>query len=103
MVPCLSRRVPLATSRAPPKGLAGHNISPRLRKQLVLELEVGVVAVKLFQLLPCGVLVVQPAPLDAEISDPTRCSARTVVSGFGRMRPWRSGGMTPGAVGDSPR
>jgi hypothetical protein len=29
------------------------------------------VAAKLLQLLPCGVLVGQPAPLDADIPDPT--------------------------------
>jgi hypothetical protein len=46
-------------------------MSPRLRKQLVLELEVGVVVAKLLQLLPCGILVGQPTPLDADIPDPT--------------------------------
>jgi hypothetical protein len=63
--------VPLATSRAPPKGFVDHNISPCLCKQLVLELEIGVVAEKLLQLLPCGVLVRQPEPLDADMPDAT--------------------------------
>jgi hypothetical protein len=50
---------------------AGHNISPRLHKQLVLKLEIGVVAAKLLELFPRGVLVGQPAPLDADVPDPT--------------------------------
>ena len=61
----LSLRLILATTGPPPGILdAGHNISPRLRKQLVLELEVGVVLAKLLKQLPCGVVSGEPAPLD---------------------------------------
>jgi hypothetical protein len=35
---------------------ADHNISPRMRKQLVLELEVGVEAPKVIERLPCSFL-----------------------------------------------
>jgi hypothetical protein len=51
----------------PAEGEANHNISPRLRKQLVLELEVMLVAMELLELLPSGVLVGQSAPLDADV------------------------------------
>jgi hypothetical protein len=46
---------------------AGHNISPRLRKQLVLELEVGVLSSELRQVLPCRLLPWQPLPLNKDV------------------------------------
>jgi hypothetical protein len=42
----------------------GHNISSRLRKQLVLELEVGEVLTELVERLPGSVLIWKAAPLD---------------------------------------
>jgi hypothetical protein len=88
LAPCPSQRAPLATSRAPPKGLADHNISPRLRKQLVLELEIGVVAAKLLQLLPCGVLVRQPALLDTDMPDAT-----PQLGAHSSLRLWKDAAM----------
>jgi hypothetical protein len=43
---------------------AGHNISPRLRKQLVLELEVWVVRLELVDCLPRCVVFREAVPLD---------------------------------------
>jgi len=43
---------------------AGHNISPRLRKQLVLELEVRVEGAELVDGLPCCILLREAAPLN---------------------------------------
>jgi hypothetical protein len=40
----------------------GHNISPGLRKQLVLELEVGEMLAELVERLPGSVLVWKPTP-----------------------------------------
>jgi hypothetical protein len=42
----------------------GHNISPRLRKQLVLELKVGVKPLKILKKLPRCLLWRQTLPLD---------------------------------------
>jgi hypothetical protein len=50
---------------------AGHNISPRLRKQLVLELKVGEVNTEIFQGLPSSVVVRKPTPLDQHMPDAT--------------------------------
>jgi hypothetical protein len=46
---------------------AGHDISPCLRKQLVLELEVGVLALEIRQGLPCRLLTGQPLPLNKDV------------------------------------
>jgi len=48
---------------------AGHNISPRLRKQLVLELEVGVEGAELVDDLPSRVLFRKALPLDEYLPD----------------------------------
>jgi hypothetical protein len=62
----LAGRAPLATWRAAVVLDAHHNISPRLRKQLVLELEVGVVVAELLELLTGSVLLAQTTPLNAD-------------------------------------
>ena len=60
----------LATSRPSPAVVhARHNISPRLRKQLVLELEVGVGSLELVDAFPGSVLLSQPEPLDQYAPD----------------------------------
>jgi len=46
---------------------AGHNISPRLRKQLVLELEVGVEGLELVDELPRRILFRKTSPLDEHL------------------------------------
>jgi hypothetical protein len=48
---------------------AGHNISPCLRKQLVLELEVGVEVTKVLERLPGSVLLGQAMPFDEHVPD----------------------------------
>ena len=63
--PSPSNLLRLATSGPPPSILhAGHNISPRLRKQLVLELEVWKMALELIEGLPCRIFIRQATPLD---------------------------------------
>jgi hypothetical protein len=47
----------------------GHNISPRLRKQLVLELEVGVEAFEVIEELPGSFFLGQDMPLDKDLPD----------------------------------
>jgi hypothetical protein len=49
---------------------ARHNISPRLQKQLILELEVGVGVAELVEALLGGVVIRQTAPLDQHLLDP---------------------------------
>jgi len=51
---------------------AGHNISPRLRKQLVLELKVGVEAFEVVEELPGGFVAGQSTPLDEDVPRPRR-------------------------------
>jgi hypothetical protein len=46
---------------------AGHDISLRLRKQLVLELEVWVLSPELRQGLPCRLRTGQPLPLNKDV------------------------------------
>ena len=46
---------------------AGQNISPRLRKQLVLELKVGVEAFEVVKELPGGFVAGQSTPLDEDV------------------------------------
>ena len=59
---------PLATAGPSPGVLdAGHNISPRLLKQLVLELEVGVEGAELVDGLPCRILFWKTMPLDQHL------------------------------------
>ena len=60
-------RAPLATSPAPAIGDAGHNISPPLDEQLVLELEGGVEVLELLELLPHSLLCRQTVPLDEDV------------------------------------
>ena len=48
-----------------------HNISPRLRKQLVLELKVGVSFLELIEALPSGIVFSQAVPLDQHAPDTT--------------------------------
>ena len=48
---------------------AGNNISPRLRKQFVLELEVGVEVTKILEGLPSRVLLGQAMPFDEHVPD----------------------------------
>ena len=52
----------------PSKGYAGHSISPRLLKQLVLKLKGGVVTAEIFELLPSSVLLRKPTPLDPHVT-----------------------------------
>jgi hypothetical protein len=52
---------------APVVDRAGHDISPRLRKQLVLELEVKVLSPELRQGLPCCLLTGQPLSLNKDV------------------------------------
>jgi hypothetical protein len=46
-----------------------HNISPRLRKQLVLELEVEVEITKILERLPGSVFLRQAMPFDEHVLD----------------------------------
>jgi hypothetical protein len=46
-----------------------HNISPRLRKQLVLELEVRVEAFEVIKELPGSFFLEQAMPLDKDLPD----------------------------------
>ena len=63
-----SRQHPLATIGPAALVLdAGHNISPRLRKQLVLELEVGVEGLELVDQLPCRILFRKASPLNKHL------------------------------------
>jgi len=63
--PSPSNLLRLATNGPPPGVLnAGHNISPRLRKQLVLELEVWKMAFELVEGLPRRILLRQATSLD---------------------------------------
>ena len=63
-----SRQHPLATIGPAALVLdAGHNISPRLRKQLVLELEVGVEGLELVDELPRRILFRKTSPLDEHL------------------------------------
>ena len=48
---------------------AGHNISPRLRKQLVLELEGGKVVAEVVERLPSRIFIGQVAPLNQHAPD----------------------------------
>jgi hypothetical protein len=48
-------------------GQPGHNISPRLRKQLVLELEFWKLLTELLELLTGGVLQRNAVPLDQQV------------------------------------
>ena len=50
---------------------AGDNISPCLRKQLVLELKVGVSFLELIEALPSGIVFSQAVPLDQHALDTT--------------------------------
>ena len=46
---------------------AGHNISPCLRKQLVLELHIWVESLEVVQGLPGGVVLRKALPLDEDV------------------------------------
>ena len=48
---------------------AGHNISPRLRKQLVLELVIWIVLLELGARLPSGLLLRKTLPLHHQVPD----------------------------------
>ena len=48
---------------------AGDNISPCLRKQLVLELKVGVGSLEVVDAFPCSIRLSQPEPLDQYAPD----------------------------------
>jgi len=72
----------------PAVGDARHNISSRLRKQLVLELEVGEVVAEGVKSLPGGVVVGEAMPLDQELPGATtllrtqhtlRCRKHTAI------------------------
>ena len=57
----------LATSSPPPLILSSrHNISPRLGKQLVLELHIRVESLEVVQVLPGGVVLRKALPLDED-------------------------------------
>jgi hypothetical protein len=47
----------------------GHNISPCLRKQLILELEVGVKAFEVVEELPGGFFIGQSMPFGKDLPD----------------------------------
>ena len=49
----------------------GHNISPRLRKQLVLELKVWIVLTEFLTLLPSSLLLRKACPLNEDEPDAT--------------------------------
>jgi hypothetical protein len=61
----------LLATNGPTPGVVGtgHNISPRLRKQLVLELKVGVEAFEVIEELPGSFYLGQAMPLDKDLSD----------------------------------
>jgi hypothetical protein len=62
--PSYQLNVALATFAAPPPiGDASHNISPRLFKQLVLKLNIGVEVLEFLQQLPSGIIGWQTLPL----------------------------------------
>ena len=65
-------QAPRSATRGPPPCIldSGHNISPRLQKQLVLELEVGVVSTKVVEDLPRRVIFRKAIPLDQNTPDP---------------------------------
>jgi hypothetical protein len=95
---------PVATALVPaPECDASHNTSPRLRKQLVFELEIGVVTAELVELLLSSVLLWQATPLDADVPHPTTLLACSADSGSGRMRPSGRGDSVAGAAGGSPQ
>jgi hypothetical protein len=54
---------------APGVGDVGHNISPRLLKQLVLELKVGVCRSEILQEFPRCIFVPKSMPLDKDLPD----------------------------------
>jgi hypothetical protein len=60
--------VPNLATNGPPPGIldASHNISPRLHKQLVLELEVRKLLVELRERLPSRVVIGKALPLDQQ-------------------------------------
>ena len=76
----------------------GHNISPRLDKQLVLELEIWVEALELPKQLPCGFCSSQAVPLDEDVQDNTAmlstqdaCWSRQETTVMCRRhRPWNN-------------
>ena len=80
---------PLAPNRCPPLVTnghapiivdAGHNISPCPRKQLVLELKVGVEAFEVIEELPGGFVAGQSAPLDEDVpSAPPELSSKSAL------------------------
>ena len=60
---------------------AGHNISPRLRKQLVLELKVWIGSLEVVDAFPCSILLSQPEPFNQYTPDTSvllrpQCSIR---------------------------
>jgi len=59
----------ISATIGPPPGIldVGHNISPRLHKQLVLELKVGELLAELWKRLPSGVVVGKVVPLDEQM------------------------------------
>ena len=59
----------LALDGPTPIMVAGHNISPRLRKQLILELKVGVGSLEVVDAFPCSIHLSQPEPLDQYAPD----------------------------------
>ena len=53
---------------APPLILdAGHNMSPRVDKQLVLELDIGVEGFEVVESFPCRSIIRKAAPLDQQL------------------------------------
>jgi hypothetical protein len=61
---------------------AGHNISPRLEKQLVLKLEVRVVVAELLEQLPSCIVNGQAVPLDEDVPNiMTKLSTRHLGRG----------------------
>jgi hypothetical protein len=69
---------------APGVGDVGHNISPRLLKQLVLELKVRVCRSEILQELPRCIFVPKSVPLDKDLPD--IASFACVESSFGRRQ-----------------
>jgi len=65
-------QAPRSATRGPSPCIldSGHNISPRLQKQLVLELEVEVVSTKVVEDLPRRVIFRKVIPLDQNAPDP---------------------------------
>jgi hypothetical protein len=80
-----TRRRPLALDGPTPNIRdVGHNISPRLLKQLVLELKLGVCQSEILQELQCCIFIPKSVPLDKDLAD--IASFACVESSFGRQK-----------------